>query len=55
MAKDCMFDKRDCQAWKDTGHTHDGEYEISIPDIGRMEVYCGMSFEGGGWITIQRR
>ena len=55
MAKECLFDKRDCQAWKDAGYTESDVYEIFIPELGHKKVGCFMGFEGVAWITIQRR
>ena len=55
VVKECIFDKPDCKAWKDSGHTTTGVYEIFIPEIGHKMVKCGMTFESGGWIIFQNR
>ena len=54
-SKECIFDKRDCQDWRNSGHTVTGVYEIFIPALGHKQVRCEMAFEGRGWTTMQRR
>ncbi|XP_066912687.1 ficolin-1-like isoform X1 [Clytia hemisphaerica] len=55
ISKECHFDKRDCQAWRDDDYFLTGSYEIFIPGLGLKNVRCEMDNLGKGWISIQHR
>ncbi len=41
-----------CQAFRDAGYDQDGVYTIDPTGSDPFDVYCDMTFDGGGWALV---